>query len=141
MHLILQSRILNFFGLLRESEVELLGGVGARIKFFSCGRSSLDISSRVPVYLSSSVFLLRKGQRHALRHLFVLVLFIHKVTVVAYLLIINGQAKDLGAKLNCPVGVMTPSPSPPTNVNRVRFADIDVIAAMGDSLTVGVDVS
>lgn len=52
------------------------------------------------------------------------------------LLLKLSDGKDLGGALSCPSSVMTPSPTKPTNVNQIKFADIDVIAAMGDSLTV-----
>ncbi|WKY11592.1 hypothetical protein Q1695_003289 [Nippostrongylus brasiliensis] len=45
--------------------------------------------------------------------------------------------KTLGGVLRCGADAMKPSPSVPTDVNRVRPADIKVIAAMGDSIMVG----
>lgn len=44
--------------------------------------------------------------------------------------------RTLGATLNCDSSVFGRSPQRPTNVNQIRLADIDVVAAMGDSLTV-----
>ncbi|CAJ0586893.1 unnamed protein product, partial [Mesorhabditis spiculigera] len=55
------------------------------------------------------------------------------------LLVVHGalaDVKTLGAPAySCDANVMAPSATVPTNVNQVRFADIKVIAAMGDSLT------
>ncbi|PIO62112.1 hypothetical protein TELCIR_16345, partial [Teladorsagia circumcincta] len=45
--------------------------------------------------------------------------------------------KSLGGELNCDPDVMKPSATVPVDVNKVRPADIKVIAAMGDSIMVG----
>ncbi|CAJ0590498.1 unnamed protein product [Cylicocyclus nassatus] len=44
--------------------------------------------------------------------------------------------KSLGGELHCDPEVMKPSPEIPKNVNKLRPADIKVIAAMGDSITI-----
>lgn len=53
--------------------------------------------------------------------------------------VITAATKDVGGKLNCPQSVFGRSPTTPTNVNQIRFADIDLIGALGDSLTVNVN--
>lgn len=47
------------------------------------------------------------------------------------------RTKTLGATLQCESETMKPSATPPSDVNKVRPADIKVVAAMGDSITVG----
>ncbi|EPB68872.1 hypothetical protein ANCCEY_12036 [Ancylostoma ceylanicum] len=46
------------------------------------------------------------------------------------------RTKTLGGELHCDPEVMKPSPTVPSNVNKVRPADLKVIAALGDSITV-----
>ena len=48
----------------------------------------------------------------------------------------NTLMKSLGAKLDCDAKIIVPSKSAPTNVNKVRPADIKVLGALGDSITV-----
>ncbi|CAJ0582685.1 unnamed protein product, partial [Mesorhabditis spiculigera] len=64
------------------------------------------------------------------------------MTALRYLvciLVLNGSTLALRAltdpNYSCDPKAMAPSASVPTNVNQVRFADIKVIAALGDSLT------
>lgn len=51
----------------------------------------------------------------------------------------NLALQDLGDPgYTCDASLMAPSKVKPTNVNSLRPADINVVMALGDSLTVGI---
>jgi phospholipase B1, membrane-associated len=61
--------------------------------------------------------------------------------LASFLLFTSAYAKlkDLGDPgYTCDASLMAPSKVKPTNVNSLRPADINVVMALGDSLTVGI---
>ncbi|KAK0428007.1 hypothetical protein QR680_010540 [Steinernema hermaphroditum] len=52
--------------------------------------------------------------------------------------VLPATLKDMGAPgFNCPASIMAKSKTVPTSAHQVRYADIKVVAALGDSLTAG----